>query len=258
MDEAHEHERAHGHEHRIAERPRVLVFFDYACPFCYVDQHRFDALEADSDLDFDVFLVPFELRPELPEEGIDLSEIGTGHSERVDKYLERTAEKEGFPFTQPALLPNTHRALVLGELARDLGDALHRAVHAAVFEAYFGEGRDIGSAGVLIEVASELGIDEDELVRAWDEGTYDERLHQFRHVALHLGLDATPAALICNELFIGSRPAGVLREALERCDSHLEAGRAGVSGATNGHPPLGTGDDSDTEEHATRAEAVES
>ena len=247
----------HTHEHEILERPRVLVFFDYACPFCYVDQHRFDALEEDLELEFDIFLVPFELRPTMPEEGLDLSEAGTGHSERVDEYLERTAEKEGFPFSQPSFLPSTHRALVLGELARDHGDELHRTVHGAIFRAYFGDGLDIGSAEVLKDIAAGEGIDVDELEQAWGDGTYDERLHQFRHVAMHLGLDATPAALICNELFIGSRPAGVLREALEKCDSHLEAERAGVPDAAAGHPPV-TAEEEEPERHATAAEAVES
>ncbi|MFU8890078.1 MAG: DsbA family oxidoreductase [Anaerosomatales bacterium] len=248
----------HTHESPPLERPRVLVFFDYACPFCYVDQHRFDALESELDLDFDIFLVPYELRPEMPADGPEISQVGTGHSERVDEYLERTAEKEGFPFIQPTLLPNTHRALVLGELARDLGTALHRATHAAIFEAYFGQGRDIGSPAVLLEIAGELGIEREELEEAWDEGTYDERLHQFRHVAMHLGLDATPAALICNELFIGSRPAGVLREALERCDAHREAERDGIEGGSGEHPPTVEENGDELAGHVSRAEAVES
>lgn len=248
----------HTHDNPALERPRVLVFFDYSCPFCYVDQHRFDALESELDLDFDIFLVPYELRPEMSAEGLEISKVGTGHSERVDEYLERTAEKEGFPFVQPTVLPNTHRALVLGELARDLGSALHRAAHAAIFEAYLGQGKDIGSPAVLLEIAEALGIDREELEEAWGEGTYDERLHQFRHVAMNLGLDATPAALICNELFIGSRPAGVLREALERCDSHLEAEREGIEGSADEHPPTVEENGDDPSGHVSRAEAVES
>jgi hypothetical protein len=44
-----------------------------------------------------------------------------------------------------------------------------------------------------------------------------ERLHQFRHIGMHLGIESTPAALICNELLIGSRPYGVLKESVDRC-----------------------------------------
>ncbi len=225
---AHDH-RGPGHEHDLPARPRVLVFFDYACPFCYVDQHRFEALQR--EIDFEIVLVPFELRPEL-DEPVDLAEAGTGPSDRVDEYLERLAEKEGFAFRQPALLPNTHRAIVLGEVARDRGSAIHLAVHHAIFSAYFGEGLDIDDVDVLVAIAAEEGIEREELEAAWREGTYDERIHEFRHLALHLGLDATPAAIICNELLIGSRPSGVLREALQRCGSRLQAAREAGSGDT--------------------------
>ncbi|HET6497779.1 MAG TPA: DsbA family protein [Coriobacteriia bacterium] len=247
---------AREHEHELPQRPRVLVFFDYACPFCYVDQHRFDALQREPGLEFDVFLVPFELRPGMPEDGIDLAEVEAGHSQRVDEYLRRTAEKEGFPFVQPPFVPSTHRALVLGEVARDQGDDLHRKVHAAIFSAYFADGLDIGSVDVLRQIATATGIELSALEDAWSDETYDERLHQFRHVALHLGLDATPAALICNELLIGSRPAGVLRDALTRCDAHLEAEREGAAGAADGHARADDADD--PERRTAAAEAVES
>ncbi len=242
-------------ERAVPERPRVLVFFDYACPFCYVDQNRFDVL--DEELEFDTVLVPFELRPTLPEEGIDLDETGSGHSERVDEYLKRIAEKEGFRFVQPGLLPNTHKALVLGEIARDAGDSIHEEVHRAIFSAYFAEERDIGSREVLLDIAEGVGIESDHVRRAWDEGIYDERLDSFRHVALHLGLDATPAALICNELFVGSRPMGVLRDALERCGSHAEAGDADtIENDTRAQPAELADDQNGT--HTTSAEGVES
>ncbi len=34
---------------------------------------------------------------------------------------------------------------------------------------------------------------------------------------MHLGIDSTPAALICNELLIGSRPYQVLKDSIDRC-----------------------------------------
>ena len=241
MAEEHRHVHDHGGGQDI-ERPRVLVFFDYACPFCYVDHHRFEALRR--EIDFEVVLVPFELRPGM-DEPIDLAGEGTGHSDRVDEYLERIAEKEGFPFVQPGLLPNTHRAIVLGELARDRGEALHRAVHAAIFEAYFVQGRDIGSDDTLLEIGVEAGLAPEEIEAAWAQGAFDDPVHQFRHLALSLGLDGTPAALICNELLIGSRPAGILRAALKKCDSRLEAAREGVieDGDSSDDPRVRPSDD---------------
>lgn len=154
----------------------------------------------------------------MPEEGYSMSELeASGHSDRVEEHLMRIAAKDGFPMTVPPFLPKTHKALALAEMGRDLGEPQHWAIHHAVFGAYFGEGRDIGDEEVLLQVAESEGYKRDDVRALWDEGTYDGRLHDFRHVALHLGLDSTPAALICNELVIGSRPYMVFQDAIDRC-----------------------------------------
>lgn len=197
--------------------PRILLFYDYACPFCYVDQFRFDRLVSERDVD--IVLVPFELRPDMPDEGHNVSELeaaGMDHG-HIEEHLRDLSLREGFPLTIPPFLPKTHLALVWGEMARDRGIAEHMAIHHVIFGAYFGDGVDIGSREVLLGLASAYGYDPDELALAWDDGTYDERLHQFRHVAMQLGIESTPAALVCNELLIGSRPYRNIQDALDRC-----------------------------------------
>lgn len=197
--------------------PRVLLFYDYACPFCYVDQFRFDRLARERP-DVDFVLCPFELRPDMPDEGYPMSELEAGgQSERVEEHLMRVAERDGIPMLIPPFLPKTHKAHVLAEMGRDRGHEAHLRMHRAIFAAYFARGLDIGDEEVLLDIAEEEGYDRDSVISAWQEGTYEERLHEFRHVAMHMGIDATPAALICNELIIGSRPYRVLQESLDRC-----------------------------------------
>jgi predicted DsbA family dithiol-disulfide isomerase len=76
---------------------RVLIFYDYACPFCYVDQFRFDRLENEQP-DVEFALAPFELRPDMPEEGYQMSELeAAGQSDRVEDHLVRIAQRDGFP-----------------------------------------------------------------------------------------------------------------------------------------------------------------
>ncbi len=178
-----------------------------------------------AEIDFEMVLVPFELRPEMPEEGWQVGELeAAGHSDRVSDHLHRLSEKEGFPLVLPDFLPNTHKALSVAEVARDEGDALHRLVHRGIFAAHFGEGLDIGDESILLAVAEDSGLDTQTVERAWRADTYADRLHQFRHVALQLGIDATPATLICNELLIGSRPTAVIRDALARCGVRVHEG----------------------------------
>lgn len=194
--------------------PRVLVFFDYACQFCYLDWPRFKRLRVEHDAE--LFLVPYELRPAMPAEGVPIEQFG-GHSARVEEHMRKMAAEGNLELVFPQFVPNTHLALALGEFARDLGPDVHEAIHEAIFEAYSGRGEDIGREEVLLRIAERHGVDPDDVFAAWEDERYNERLHQFAHFALALGISATPSAVICNELFVGSRPYRVLEESLERC-----------------------------------------
>ena len=114
-------------------------------------------------------------------------------------------------------IPNTHDALVVGEVARDAGPDMHEAVHSAIFSAYFADGRDIGDRDILLDVASATGLNTAAVREAWESGTYEERLEGFHGVARMLEVSQIPAALVCNELVIGMRPYEVLQQALDRC-----------------------------------------
>lgn len=211
-------------------RPRILVFFDYACQFCYLDRPRFLRLREEHDAD--LFLIPFELRPQLPPEGTTIDAVGGHHSDHVVEHMKRMAQEGGLELAFPSFVPNTHIALALGEYARDIDEHTHERVHAAVFAAYNADELDIGRLDVVLDVAKAQGLDAEDVSAALSQGRYDERLHQFYHFALELGVSATPAAVICNELFIGTRPYQVLEESVRRCmitKEQLE--RAGDPGA---------------------------
>lgn len=195
--------------------PRVLVFFDYACPFCYLDWPRFKRLREEHGVE--LMPVPFELRPGLSQTGVSIDEIGGGHSEHVEAYMRRMAEEGGLELAFPDFVPNTHLALVLGEMGRDAGPAVHEPLHEAIFAAYNGRQEDIGARHVLFRIAEAHGLDRDDAANAFAQHRYDERLHQFYHLAAAMEITATPAALICNELMIGSRPYEVLEAAVDRC-----------------------------------------
>ena len=209
-------------------RPKVLLFFDYACAFCYVDRVAFDRLA--EEYGAEVVPVPLELRPDMPDEGFSATEHGLGHSERVEAFLRKAAASANLALALPDHVPKTHRALVMAEVARDAGEELRARVHAGVFDAYFGRGMDIGRPDVLLGVARDAGLDPAVVEAAWGEGAYDPRLRSFAELAANLGVSSTPSALVCNELLIGSRPYRQVAEAIERClvTAHT-AERAGAS-----------------------------
>ncbi len=194
--------------------PRVTAFFDFACPFCYVDRPRLLRLRDEHAVVLD--FIPFELRPSMPPR-TSVAEAGTGHSTRVEEYLDRVATEEGIPIAHPDFVPNSHEAFALAELARDAGPEYYESMHGAVFRAYLGEGRDISDRGVLMRVALDEGFDPVQVTRVWDQRLYDGRLAALRTYAVQVGVAATPSIIVCDRLLIGSRPYGVLEQALSAC-----------------------------------------
>ena len=72
-------------------------------------------------------------------------------------------------------VPNSRRALMLGELARERG--VFDALHPRLFDAYWARARDIGDAAVLIEEGVASGLDEAEVTDVLDGERYlDEQL----------------------------------------------------------------------------------
>ena len=115
------------------------------------------------------------------------------------------------------------RALSLTELARDRG--LHRPVHDRLMDAYWEEARNIGDPEVLRELAVEVGLAEDEVAAAIDDGGLAERVRASTAQAQSLGVTGVPAFVLDNRLLVlGAQPRDVFEQALaqlpERDDGH--------------------------------------
>lgn len=167
--------------------------------------------------------IPFELRPGLPPEGVSAAEHGLGHSPRAEEHVRREAASFGRDVTLPDRIPNTHLAMVAGEFARDSGEHTYRTLHERIFDAYYTEDRDIGDRATLRALAEDAGLDPHELDAAWDEGRYEDRLHEIQHLASHLGVVMTPSAFVCDRMLVGSRPYGVVAQMVRECIARQEA-----------------------------------
>ena len=48
-------------------KPKVTIYSDYICPFCYIGKDRADRLQQEFDVEIE--WKGFEIHPETPEEG---------------------------------------------------------------------------------------------------------------------------------------------------------------------------------------------
>lgn len=145
---------------------KLDILSDPICPWCYIGKTQLDkALAATPDHPFVIEWHPFQLNPDMPEEGMDrrayLEAKFGGQEGAVKAYtpVVDQAEKAGLKIAFEAMqrTPNTLDAHRLIHWAGIEGK--QNAAVDALFAAYFTQGRDIGDRDVLADIADGIGMD---------------------------------------------------------------------------------------------------
>jgi predicted DsbA family dithiol-disulfide isomerase len=158
---------------------------------------------------------PFELHPETPPEGRDLTALVERRGSEYRDHLRAYAADAGITLASNRHLSNSHRALELAEFARDRGQ--FEAVHDALFRVYFEETRDIGDLDILLGIASEAGLDAEEFRFETLIGRYASLVDTTTATARQKGVTSTPT-MIFDDRFVltGAQDIDTYRSVLER------------------------------------------
>jgi predicted DsbA family dithiol-disulfide isomerase len=143
----------------------VIVYSDVVCPWCYVGKRRLEAALAMPGMpDVRLLWRPFELNPQMPAQGVDrrayrAAKFGAAEGAARDRHMTETgrALNIAFAFERVLRTPNTRLAHRLIWEAERQGR--QDAVVERLFRGYFEEGRDIGAAQVLEDIAGQAGMD---------------------------------------------------------------------------------------------------
>ncbi len=191
----------------------IIAWSDYVCPWCYLGQGELMTLK--NDYEFEIDWQPFLLRPETTDAGWELPEQFKRRRNSPDNPLAVRAKALGLTLVERDLIPPTRRAHQATEFARDQGKL--EPFHAALLERYWARGANINDVTLLKEVASEVGLDADELGVALEARTYESRVQASIDEAHHLGVDGVPFFVIGQKFAVqGAQPAAVFRQAFER------------------------------------------
>jgi predicted DsbA family dithiol-disulfide isomerase len=192
---------------------KVTVISDYICPWCYIGARR--VAEFEREFDVDIQWWPFELHPETPKEGKDITGMVERRGAAYRDHLKEYAAEAGITLASNRRLANSHRALELAEFARDR--AKFRPVHDALFRAYFEEGRDIGDPAVLGEIAAAAGLDPEEFRFECLIGRYADLVDRTSALAREKGFTSTPT-MIFDDRFVlsGAQDTVVYADVLKR------------------------------------------
>jgi predicted DsbA family dithiol-disulfide isomerase len=144
----------------------IEIVSDAICPWCYVAKRNFERAvsQLPAGTSVSVHWLPFELNPDMPAEGKDRrayrsDKFGSWeHSQRLDAQVSAAAAQAGLGMRHDLMqrTPNTFQAHRLIWLAGKEG--VQDAVVEALFSGYFVEGRDVGDAEVLVDIAVRAGI----------------------------------------------------------------------------------------------------
>lgn len=167
--------------------------------------------------------LPFDLHPEYPAEGIPRSQLLARYGEAHTASVKRMVEECGYTYSPPSeVVPNSFKALVVTELARDLG--LHEPVHTRLMDAYWAEGQNIGNEETLLSLVADAGLDRSEAAEAIADGRYKERIRASTREANSVGITAIPSFVLDNRLLlVGAYPESVFDQAFAQLAKTPEA-----------------------------------
>ncbi|MDN5788136.1 DsbA family oxidoreductase [Pseudorhodobacter sp.] len=202
---------------------RLDIFSDPICPWCYIGKTHLDrAMESRAEQPFQVQWHPFQLNPDMPAGGVDrrdyLEQKFGGKDKAVEVYARVTqaAKAAGLEINFEAMqrTPNTldaHRLIHWAGL-----EGRQNAVVAALFRAYFRDGKDIGDRVVLAGIAVAAGMDGAMTARLLDSDADRDDLIARDADARTKGLTGVPAFLIAQQyLMSGAQPVAVWQQVID-------------------------------------------
>ena len=157
--------------------------------------------------------VHFPLHPETPAEGRSLEELFRGRNYDVPKMQAQMRERmaaEGLPYGNRKMTFNSRLAQELGKWADEQPGG--EAIHDALFKAYFVDGRNIGDAEVLVEVAKSVGLPADQAREVIEKRSYQAAIDADWAKSREYGVTGVPTFVAGNRSVVGAQPYEALEQ----------------------------------------------
>jgi predicted DsbA family dithiol-disulfide isomerase len=206
---------------------QIEIYSDVVCPWCFIGKRRLEqALEtAGYAQEAHIAWRPFQLNPTMPKEGMDRrvyldAKFGGADARRaIEERVAKAGEADGieFAFDRIARTPNTFDAHRLIWFAEQQG--CQDQVVEALFHSYFTKGREIGNLDSLAEIASDCGLNREEVERflASDRAVQEVRAEEA--TGHRLGIRGVPYFVLNGKISIsGAQPPDIFVSALRQAE----------------------------------------
>ena len=210
---------------------KVDIWSDVQCPWCYIGKRKFEAGAGAYGGAVEVEYHSFELAPDTPVDfdgsPVDyLSQRKGMPVEQVTRMLTNVtgiAASVGLDFDYDHVhQTNTVKAHELIHFAKAKGRQLD--MKERLLKAYFVDGRHVGRIEDLADLAAEIGLDRDEVVRVLTDETYLAEVKADVAQAAAYGIQGVPFFVIDGTYGVsGAQDATAFTRVLEQARTEREA-----------------------------------
>jgi predicted DsbA family dithiol-disulfide isomerase len=216
----------------LSEPIKVDIWSDVACPWCFIGKRKFEAAVETSGIPVEVEYHSFELSPGTPAEFPGRHEeylaahlgVSLEQAKAMGERVTGIAASVGLNYDYASLqTTNTVLAHQLIHYAKARGRQAE--MKERLMRAYFEEGRHVGRIPDLTDLAAEIGLDRDDVVRALESGEYLDAVRADIALAGEYGIRGVPFFVIDGKYGIsGAQESATFAQAL----AQVAAERAGV------------------------------
>lgn len=211
-------------------RPVKIDFVsDVACPWCAIGLAALERAMADigNDLQVELRFQPFELNPDMGPQGESIAEhLGKKYGLSGEQLaqngeaLRQRGEALGFRFDlqKRDRIYNTFDAHRLLHWAGEEGPAgAQAALKHALFKAYFTNGQNPSDASVLVQAATDAGLDAERARAVLASDGFADAVRAREQFYQRQGIQSVPAVVINDRHLIqGGQPVEVFERALRQ------------------------------------------
>ena len=199
----------------------IKVFADTVCGWCFIGQTKLNrALKNFSETKFKIEHVPFQLNPDMPQEGIERDEYlqikfgGKEFAKPMYDHMTEEAKKENLNFNLNNIkkTPNTVLSHLLIKLAEQTN--VQNQVKEKIYHSYFIEGLDIGNKEILINIATEFNIKESEVNNFFNPNNV-EKVNSYIGIAKEKKINGVPFFEIGKNVVSGAQSSANLESLIK-------------------------------------------
>ena len=188
---------------------QIDIVSDVMCPWCIVGFRQLDAALGVTGLGARIRWHPFELNPDMPAEGQNLTEhIAGKYGATPEQSAQNRAQLQAlgqtlgidFVFSPDSRIVNSFAAHQLLELALSLG--VQHPLMLALFKAHFTDQRDVSDVTVLLDVARSVGMVQEDAAEALASGTLAGTVREKQRFWTARGISAVPSVIFAQRYLV--------------------------------------------------------